>query len=65
VEAESREWLVRCPRCGYTTSAWDRGWTIWKAAGAGRQYLRCPNCGRGGWHTVTRQRASAAPLPAP
>ncbi|MGN6758658.1 MAG: hypothetical protein ACTHMJ_19970 [Thermomicrobiales bacterium] len=60
-EAESRAGMIRCPRCGYTASAWDRGWTMWKAAGASRKYLRCPDCGRGGWHTVTRQPPPASP----
>ena len=62
-EAESREWMVRCPRCGYEQSAWDLGWTIWKAAGNSRKYRRCPECGRSSWHTVYRQRTGSAPPP--
>src|SRR5205085_1999720 len=58
-EAESREWQARCPHCGYEASAWDRGWTIWKAAGNSRKYLRCPQCGKLGWHALQRQRGKA------
>lgn len=60
-EAESRGWLVRCPRCGHQQSAWDWGWTIWKGAGRSRKYLRCPACGKRGWHIVARQRAAERP----
>src|SRR5207244_3755205 len=62
-EAETRAWLVRCPRCGHEQSAWDWGWTIWRGAGRSRKSLRCPACGRRSWHTVSRQRNAAAPPP--
>jgi hypothetical protein len=57
VEAESREWQVRCGACGYEESAWDRGWIRWKAAGTSMRYMRCPNCGKRSWHTVYRRRS--------
>ena len=61
MEAESREWMVRCPSCGYERSVWDSGGIRWKASGTSRQFRRCPNCGRRGWHIVYRPRDGAAP----
>lgn len=56
MEAESRQWMVRCS-CGYAKSIWDWGGIRWKAAGNPRRYLKCPECGQSSWHAVTRENA--------
>jgi ribosomal protein S27E len=52
MEAHSRAWLVECPHCAHVRSIWDLGGVRYKAAGKPRNYLRCPACGKGGWHRV-------------
>jgi DNA-directed RNA polymerase subunit RPC12/RpoP len=59
MEADSRQWMVRCPTCGFERSIWDLGGIRWKAAGNKRTFLRCPNCGHRGWHIVDRRDPSA------
>jgi hypothetical protein len=55
MEAESRQWLVRCS-CGYAKSIWDWGGLRWKAAGQPRRYLKCPQCGQKSWHEVVKEK---------
>ncbi|HEY8600893.1 MAG TPA: phage terminase large subunit family protein [Thermomicrobiales bacterium] len=64
MEAESREWLVRCPACGHEQSIWDLGGVRYKARGTKKTFLRCPNCRSFGWHTVYRANTGVqlAPL---
>lgn len=64
MEAESREWLVRCPACGFEPSVWELGGIRYKARGTKKQFRRCTACGQIGWHTVYRSRDGArlAPL---
>ena len=52
MEAESRAWMVRCPKCGFERSVWESGGVRYKAAGTSRQYRRCPSCGKLGWHKI-------------
>jgi predicted RNA-binding Zn-ribbon protein involved in translation (DUF1610 family) len=52
MEAESRTWIVRCPKCGYERSAWDTGSVIYKGAGTRYWFMRCPNCGKMSWNKV-------------
>lgn len=54
MEAESKQWKVRC-ECGYQTTIWDAGGIRWKAAGQPRRFMQCPNCGTKRWMTVTRE----------
>ena len=54
MEAHSRAWLVRCPHCGHERSIWDLGGIRYKAAGNPRLRLSCPNCGKAGWHEVSK-----------
>jgi predicted RNA-binding Zn-ribbon protein involved in translation (DUF1610 family) len=54
MEAESRSWMVQCPSCGHARSVWELGGIRWKAAGSPRRYMRCPQCGEAGWHTIAR-----------
>ena len=55
MEADSRLWIVRCS-CGCATSVWDMGGIRYKAAGQSRWFLRCPQCGKRSWHTVSRDQ---------
>lgn len=59
MEAESRQWIVRCDTCGHERSIWEMGGIRWKAVGNPRRWMRCPNCGKVGWHTA--QRSSYTP----
>ncbi len=64
MEAESREWLVRCPACGFERTVAEMGGTRYKARGTKKSFLRCPQCRGFGWHTVYRSNAGVrlAPL---
>ena len=44
IEAESRDWMLRCPTCNGEVSVWDAGGLRYKAAGRARRYGRCPAC---------------------
>ena len=46
VEAESRRWMMQCPRCGHETSVWDAGGIRYKARGPVWRLGRCAGCGR-------------------
>ena len=56
MEAESREWMVRCNGCGSEQSLWEYGGIRWKASRAQRTgtWGRCSACSKRGWHTVYR-----------
>jgi len=60
MEAESRNWIARCP-CGFERSFWEAGGIRWKAAGRERRYLSCPHCGHSRWHTIYKRRATQEP----
>jgi len=57
MEAESRTWMVRCPRCGYERSVWEMGGVRYKAAGTSWQLHRCPHCGKLAWHKIYQKRS--------
>jgi hypothetical protein len=63
MEAESREWMVRCRACGFERSLWELGGIRWKRKGSGKTWTwgRCPNCGKLSWHTISRPGPSASP----
>ena len=54
MEAESRQWMIGCDSCGFEQSVWDAGGVRWKAAGTPHMRRLCPNCGKVGWHTITK-----------
>jgi hypothetical protein len=56
MEAESREWLVRCPACGHQRSIWELGGVRYKARGTKWIFRRCPACRQVGPHLVYRER---------
>ena len=56
MEAESRQWTVKCPNCGFERSIWDMGGIRWKAYGNSRNLMKCPNCGQTSWHTLYKKQ---------
>ena len=54
MEAESRQWLTKCPNCGHTSNIWDIGGIRYKAYGNPRTGIWCSACGKLGMHTVTK-----------
>jgi hypothetical protein len=52
MEAESRQWLVRCMTCGHETNVWDMGGVRYKAAGSSRALMFCKPCGRRRCHLI-------------
>ena len=55
MEAESRQWMMKCPNCGFEQSIWDMGGIRWKAYGNSRNLIKCPNCGQRSWHTLYKK----------
>lgn len=54
IEAESRQWMLRCP-CGHARSLWELGGMRWKSTKGPQRYLtRCPACRRRTWHTLAK-----------
>jgi ribosomal protein S27AE len=60
MEAESRTWMIQCPRCGYERSVWDSGGIMYKAYGTSWKFRKCPRCGKSSWHKVYRRKAPPA-----
>src|SRR5687768_11523732 len=54
IEAHSRGWRARCPRCGFERSIWDLGGIRYGATGRTRMLARCPQCKRTGWHKIEK-----------
>ncbi|MBV9881644.1 MAG: hypothetical protein JO276_01395 [Sphingomonadaceae bacterium] len=52
IEAESRAWMISCPKCGFEQSVWESGGIRYRAAGSSRQLRRCPSCGRLSWQKI-------------
>ena len=52
MEAESRAWMVLCPKCGFERSVWDAGGIRYRAVGSTRQFMRCPSCGKRSWQKI-------------
>ena len=44
-EAESRQWMVQCPKCHHEISVWEAGGIRYKARGTVRRLGRCSRCG--------------------
>lgn len=56
MEAESKEWIMKCPHCNDEHSIWNMGGVRYKAAGNPRMYRFCPNCGQRSWQTVSKKQ---------
>jgi hypothetical protein len=65
MEADSRRWMLQCPKCGYERSFWDIGGIRWRATGNQRNLMRCPNCGQVSWHKAYRRAEPLPDTPAP
>lgn len=57
IEAESRAWMMQCPRCKAERSIWEAGGIRYKAAGNPRKMLRCASCSQTTWHRIYRPGA--------
>ena len=55
MEAESREWVMRCPNCGAERSIWELGGIRYKARGQPRRRTTCWECGKKGWFKTYRK----------
>lgn len=56
MEAESRQWMMRCKECNFEQSVWDLGGIRWKAAGNPSRKLLCQNCKHLTWHTTYKKQ---------
>ena len=54
VEAESRDWITRCP-CGFERSLWEAGGIRWKGWGKEHLYFSCPHCGQAHWNVIYKK----------
>jgi predicted RNA-binding Zn-ribbon protein involved in translation (DUF1610 family) len=55
VEAESRNWIMQCPRCGHEVSVWDYGGMRYRAPGPVYRLGRCPDCHKVGMLRVFKR----------
>ena len=55
MEAESKQWMVKCTNCGHERSIWSMGGIRYKATGNPRRYRICPNCGQRSWQVVSKK----------
>jgi hypothetical protein len=59
MEAESRDWMFKCPACQYEISIWDSGGIRYKATHKERQPGWCRGCGKFKWLRLYRKSAAA------
>ena len=45
IEAESRQWMMQCPGCGYEVSVWEYGGMRYRGHGTVYRLGRCRGCG--------------------
>jgi uncharacterized protein with PIN domain len=57
MEAESRQWFLKCLRCDSEISIWDLGGIKWKAKGNSRNYMKCPKCKKRSWQQMYKKEA--------
>ncbi len=51
IEADSRNWVLTCPKCRHVQSVWDIGGVRYKAFSKGKWTgIRCLNCKQ--WHMM-------------
>ncbi len=62
MEAESRNWLVRCGRCGHERSVWDMGRVRYRAHYTTYTLRRCEQCGKRTPHRVHWRNDSDADM---
>jgi hypothetical protein len=63
MEAETRQWIVRCLTCGHERDLWEVGGVRYRASRGGRSWtvLRCPSCGRLRCNLVYRPSVGTTP----
>jgi len=61
MEAESRQWYVKCLKCGFEESYWDLGGIRWKSSGDQKKYGKCRNCGEKSWHQSYKKEPESQP----
>ncbi len=54
LEAESRQWMLRCKRCGGERSDWEAGGIRYGGRGRKHVWLRCDACGQRSNHLLYR-----------
>jgi len=59
IEAESRTWMMQCPKCGFETSIWQAGGMRYKGLGPVYRLGRCPSCEKIGMLRVYQRDDSA------
>ncbi len=62
IEADSREWKVRC-HCGHADSLWELGGMRGKSAGETHWLRKCPKCGKRSMNFVTRETPPESSAP--
>lgn len=61
MEADSKDWIVRCP-CGHETSVWELGGIRYGARSTGKRTMfRCQKCGKLKWHRFYRKSLEQPP----
>jgi hypothetical protein len=55
MEADSRQWFMKCLNCEFEQSYWDLGGIRWKATGNSRNLRTCPSCGQRSWHMTYKK----------
>ena len=56
IQAESENWLLRCPTCNSTRSYWDIGGLRYKGKSVGKRTgVYCDQCGKFRMMTVERR----------
>lgn len=61
MEAESREWMLRCRGCGHEISYWEAGGLRWKAKGNPRVVISYLRCGGRRPHDAYRSASAQSP----
>ena len=54
-EAETRTWVMRCPKCAHDESLWDAGGIRWGARGKTWAFRRCAQCRAWAWQKLVRK----------
>ncbi|GAB4578683.1 MAG: hypothetical protein Fur0022_14190 [Anaerolineales bacterium] len=57
IEADSRRWVLTCPKCGHVQSVWEIGGVRFKAVSKGKWTgIRCLNCKKWSMMPMTYQQ---------
>jgi phage terminase large subunit GpA-like protein len=54
LEAESRRWHTKCPKCGHESNIWDLGGIRYKGLRNPHIGIWCPACGKLSSHSLTK-----------